>query len=511
MSGGRLSEGPIDEIRTLIYAPAIAGACDADFVDMCALNQAHLVMLSDTGILPPDMVRSLTTALRRVATEGRAALPNDPDLEDPYLAFEARLAAVAGADLAGRIHIARSRNDIGATLHRMQARRHWLAITAALDEARAVLLDKAEAHLDTVMPGHTHLQPAQPITFGYQMLSLATALERDAARLNDAYARIDACSLGAAAMGGTSFPIDRNLTAKLLGFSRVATSCLDAVASRDYAMELLFAATSLSITWSRAVQDFYVAFTDEFGAIALPDRIAGTSSIMPQKKNPIALEYLRTEAARTIGALTTALAAARGTNFSISLDAIREGLDDLWSALSRVPGDLALFARIVESASPNADLLERRCNANFSTATDLADGLVRGAGLPFRQAHHVVGAVVRAALSQGLGANAVDAAFIEAIAEPILGHKLGLDDGFVRACLDPRLAVMARRTQGGTAPSEVERMVAQARSVLLRDVAARRARTAQLDDAAEALAVRLQQLAALPSAAAAPLYRAARP
>jgi argininosuccinate lyase len=510
MSGGRLSEGPIEEIRSLIYAPSIAGAGDADFRDMCALNQAHLVMLAETGILAPEMAQEIAAALRKIAAEGRTALPTDPDLEDPYLAFEARLAEIAGADLAGRIHIARSRNDIGATLHRMQARRHWLAITAALDEARAALLDKAEAHLETIVPGYTHLQPAQPITFGYQMVSLATALERDAARFNDAYARIDACSLGAAALGGSSFAIDRELTAGLLGFSRVATSCLDAVASRDFAMELLFAATTLSITWSRAVQDLYVGFTDEFGAIMLPDRIAGTSSIMPQKKNPIALEYLRAEAARTIGALTSTLAAARGTNFSISLDAIREGLDDLWLALSRVPGDLALFARIVESAAPRVELLEKRCSANFSTATDLADGLVRDAGLPFRQAHHVVGAVVRAALAQGLGANEIDAAFVERIAEPILGHKLGIDDSFVRACLDPRQAVMARRTVGGTAPSEVARMVTEARLVLARDVAARAERASRLDGAAEALAARLQLLAD-PSSVAAPSRRAGRP
>lgn len=510
MSGGRLAEGPIREIRDLIYSPSITGADDADFGEMCGLNQAHLVMLAQTGILSAENARVLARALRQVAREGRAALSSDPDLEDPYLAFEARLSDLAGADIAGRIHIARSRNDIGATLHRLQARRHWRAISAALDEARAALLDKALTHRDTLMPGHTHLQPAQPITYGYLMASLATALARDAGRLADAYARIDACCLGAAALGGSSFPIDRELTAELLGFSRIETSCLDAVASRDAVLELLFAVTTLAVTWSRGAQDFYVAFSHEFSGISLPDRIAGTSSIMPQKKNPIALEYLRTEASRAIGALTGALSAARGTQFSISLDAIREGLDDVWAALHRVPGDLSLFTRIVESAEPAAERLAERCRANFATATDLADGLVRDHDLPFRHAHHIVGAVVREALAKGLSADAVDAALVEAVAEPLLGRRLGLTDSFVRGCLDPRQAVAARRTRGGTAPDEVERMVADERAVLAGDVARRHEREKRIDEAAAILADNLAELAG-EAADPVPLRRATQP
>lgn len=510
MAGGRLSEGPIREISELIYAPAIASAGEADFHEMCALNQAHLVMLARTGILAPDTATALAGALLQIAQEGRTALPSQPELEDPYLAFEARLAEIAGADSAGRIHIARSRNDIGATLHRLQTRRHWRAISAALDAARAALLDKAEAHRETLMPGHTHLQPAQPITYGYLMVSLATALARDAKRLADVFERIDACCLGAAAIGGSSFPIDRDVTARLLGFSRVETSCLDAVASRDTTMELLFAATTLAITWSRAAQDLYVAFSHEFSGIALPDRIAGTSSIMPQKKNPIALEYLRTEAARSIGALTSALSAARGTQFSISLDAIREGLDDAWLALGRVASDLALFTRIIESAEPNVERLAERCQGNFATATDLADGLVRAYGLPFRHAHHIVGAVVREAVARGMAADAVDAAFVEAIAEPALGHRLGLDDAFVRGCLDPRQAVAARLTRGGTAPGEVARMVAEERATLSRDSALRAEREARLDAAELLLAAEIAALAGQP-AEILPLRRASTP
>jgi argininosuccinate lyase len=243
------------------------------------------------------------------------------------------------------------------------------------------------------------------------------------------------------------------------------------------------------------VQDLHVLFSHEFSAIGLPDRVAGTSSIMPQKKNPIALEFLRAEAARAIGGLTSTLGSIRSTNFSIMLDAQREGLLDLWAVLERVPGNLRLFTRIVESVTLNEALLLDRCRRNFSTATDLADGLVQRCGIGFRDAHHIVGGVVRAALEQGKSADAIDAAMVEVVAVELLGRQLGIDDDFVRGCLDPARAVEARRTRGGTASVEVERMIAEGRRSLAEHQTAASGLQAKLDRAAALLDERMAALA----------------
>ncbi len=493
---GRLAEPPIQGIRDLIYGPGIDGADDAAFADMCQLNKAQLVMLAETGILSSKVAISLASALKTMQIQGRGVLPTDRDLEDPYLVFEARLGVVAGEDHAGRLHTGRSRNDLGATLDHLHARRLCLQIMAAIERLRSVLLTKAAQHLETIVPGYTHLQPAQPITFGFYLASVAAAFERDWARLSDCYRRINVNCLGAAALGGTSFPIDRDLTARLMGFDAVAVPGLDAVASRDFTTELGFAATTAAITWSRVVQDFYVLVTDEFSSIGFPDRIAGTSSIMPQKKNPIALEYLRTEASRAIGALVSALSAFKGSNFSISLDAIREGQNDIWAVLDRVPGDLDLFGCVVAEVQVAAARLEARCHRNFSTATDLADGLVRQCDLPFREAHHVVGAIVHDAVEAGMTAEDIDATMVNRIAEPIVGRPLGLSDDFVRSCLDPRQAVAARTTTGGTAPSEVARILAEQQKLLSIDAAFRAGCEARLAEAAQELDARLDRLAA---------------
>jgi argininosuccinate lyase len=491
----RLSEEPIAEIRELVYRASIDRMDDAGFAAMSAMNQAHLVMLVECGVLSPEAGASLARAMGQMQAEGRAGLPTDSTIEDPYFAYEARLAELVGGEIAGQLHAGRSRNDIGATLDQMAARGCCLAILAALEPLRATVLDMAARHTATIMPGHTHLQPAQPITFGFYLASIAAALQRDADRLLGAFVHIDACSLGSAAMAGTSFPIDRERTAALLGFAAVAEPCLDAVASRDFATSLLFAATQLAVTWNRVVQDLHVFFSHEFSAISLPDRVAGTSSIMPQKKNPIALEFLRAEAARAIGGLTSVLCAIKSTNFSIALDAQREGLIDLWAVLQRMPGNLRLFTRILESVTLQEALLLERCRTNFATATDLADGLVRRCGIAFRDAHHIVGGVVRLAIDQGLSADAVDAAMVERVAEPLLGRRLGVDDVFVRACLDPVRAVEGRKTQGGTSRAEVERQIGKARAALRAHAAEAAALQARVDDAADLLARRVRDVA----------------
>jgi argininosuccinate lyase len=492
---GRLNEAPIEEIKRMIYTPGILRADDDDFRDMCAMNQAHFVMLAENKLIPAEAVAPLAQAMSRMEAEGRGAVPTDPELEDSYFAFESRLTALAGGDVAGRLHTGRSRNDIGATLDRMRARRRCLAILDALHAARGACLAKALQHRTTIIPGYTHLQPAQPITFGFYLVSVANALGRDAERLMQAYHRIDQNTLGTAALAGTSFGIDRLRTSELLGFAAVLEPGLDAVASRDFVTELMFAATALSVHWSRVAQDMYTFCTHEFSSVLFPDRVAGTSSIMPQKKNPIALEYLRAEAGRSIGALAGSLASIKGTNFSIALDALREGLFDAWAMLGQIPGDLALFQKVIENAEPDAQRLEQRCRANFATATDLADGMVREAGIPFRDAHHIVGAVVRAAVEAGKTAEGIDRTMVDAASVEMIGRPLGLSDSFIKSCLDPRQAVEARRTLGGTAAAEVTRMVEAGHARIVEDQAWLDRHRAVLQQASEQLKARLDTLA----------------
>lgn len=459
----RLSERTAPEVAAAIYLPSLKSFSVNALERMCVLNEAHVVMLAKCELVSVDVARSLLTGIAQVRAEGPEAIDLDPQFEESYFAFENRLSQIVGKATAGWIHIGRSRNDIGATLDRMQLRQTCLSILEGLQSALEAALDASERHIDVVMPGYTHLQPAQPITLGYYFLNVASALERDHDRIAAVYDRVDFSPLGSAAFAGTSFPIDRDETAGLLGFKEVAVPGLDAVASRDFVVELLWAVTSAQTLLSRVAQDLYALSSYEFGSISFPDSIAGTSSIMPQKKNMLPLEYFRAEAGRSIGALAGTLSAVKGSNFSIGLDSVREGIADAWPVFDRFLVALPLLRLLFEKASPAKERLETRCVENFSTATDLADALVRHHGLSFREAHHVVGRAVQIVLERGGNAMDLTAAVVNAAAEAETGRTFPLDDDTIRSWMEPRSAVAARRTSGGPAPEEVTRVSAAMR------------------------------------------------
>ncbi|MDH2398392.1 argininosuccinate lyase [Bradyrhizobium sp. SSUT18] len=455
----RLSERTAKELADVIYQPGMAGFDHPALDALCQLNEAHTVMLVEQGLIARSAGQSLLRAMARIRSEGVKAIDLDPQFEDSYFAFENRLAVIAEND-AGYLHTGRSRNDLGATLDRMRTRTLCLRMMEGLNQARAACEAKAAEHAESIMPGYTHLQPAQPITFGYFLTNVASALSREHDKIAAVYTRINRSSLGAAALAGTSFNVDRNRTAELLGFDGIAEPCLEAVASRDFVTELLWTATSALSVLSRVAQDMYVFCTHEFAIISFPDRIAGTSSIMPQKKNMFALEYFRAAAGRSIGALTGALTNIKGSNYSIGLDSTREGITDAWPSLAHFVDSMELLRLVFECVNVNASRLEQRCYENFSTATDLADGLVRECGLSFREAHHVVGGAVQRAIDAGLDATGMTVETINDSAEKELGRPLSITPQFVRDCLDPVRSVHARTTSGGTAPSEVRRMLA---------------------------------------------------
>jgi argininosuccinate lyase len=491
----RLKEPVAPEVCEHINAPRLARDFVAAFPYMTAANQAHVVMLARRGLVTRDVARELAAGLLRMEQEGPGVVTLDPQREDAYFNYEAHLIGRVGMSAGGRLHIARSRNDLAAALDRMHARDVLLDLIDDVLAVRARALDRAVEHADVVMPGYTHLQPAQPVTFGWYLLGVAQAFERDGQRLDQVYPRLNRSPLGAGALAGTTFPIDRNETARLLGFSGLIDHALDAVASRDFILEALAALSLLATTWSRLAQDFHVMTSHEFATVEFPDSVTGTSSIMPQKKNPVVLEHLKGQTGHVTGAFVAAITAYRGTSFTNTIDGNRDGVRPFWETAQETRRSLALVDLILRTATPVAHTMLRRAQENFATATDLADLLVREANLSFREAHHVVGAVVRNAMDGGLAAHQISSAMVDEAARQEVGRALGLGDDAVRQSLDPVRSVAGRVVRGGPARSAVLELVAEGRERVGADRRALEARRQALADARATLAREIAALA----------------
>jgi argininosuccinate lyase len=462
----RLQEGPAPEVLEHLYVPRLQAEFAATFPYMTAANKAHVLMLSRQEIISRAAAAHILRALLAIESDGPAAFQLDPRLEDAFFNYEAAVIRLTGPDIGGQMHTARSRNDLSATLLRLRLRDGVLDFVPCLFTARRTALDQAERYADVIMPGYTHLQPAQPITFGHYLVGVAAALERDTHRLAAVYPSVNLSPLGACALAGTTFPIDRQYTSSLLGFDGLVEHTLDAVASRDCALELLAQAAIFGLTCSRVAQDMYVWFTQEFQAVDLPDRVAGTSSIMPQKKNPVVLEHLKGKPAHLLAAFLAAATAVKNVSFTNTIDGNREAMHGLWDALEEARRCALLLNLVLASVTPNAPLLLERAQSDFCTATDLADALVRSSGLSFRQAHHVVGGVVREALARGLRADQIRPELVDEVAHTVVNRAANLPEAAVQQALDARQAVQARTTIGGPAPAEVRRMVQAARQRL---------------------------------------------
>jgi argininosuccinate lyase len=462
----RLTEPVAPEVCEHIYAPRLERDFRAVFQYMSDINQAHVLMLAARKLIDLDTARALASGLLTMEKNGPTVVELDPQREDSYFNYEAHLIGLIGSDAGGRMHIARSRNDLGAALDRMRARDAILEISAALCDIQDHALNGAYQFRHVVMPGYTHLQPAQPISYGFYLSGIAASFERDAQRVMNGWGSTNLSPLGAGALAGTTFDIDRVLTSKLLGFDALLENALDAVASRDFGLELLANLSQIAIGWSRAAQDYFVMVSHEFQTIEFPDRVTGTSSIMPQKKNPVVLEHLKGKTGHLLGLFVSASTALKGTNFTNTIDGNRESMRAVFEATEEAKRCLSLFDLVVSSARPNAALMARRVSEDFASATDLADQLVRTEGLSFREAHHIVGAVVRQAMDRGLSADGITSEMIDEAAQQQIGKALHLSSDQVRRCLDPEASLASRRHPGGPAPAEVERAVTAARQRL---------------------------------------------
>ncbi|PKP75665.1 MAG: argininosuccinate lyase [Alphaproteobacteria bacterium HGW-Alphaproteobacteria-6] len=454
MWGGRFAGGP-DAIMTAINASI--GFDRRLYAQDIAGSRAHAAMLAATGIISDSDGAAIREGLITVLSEIEAGrFVFSTALEDIHMNVEARLKELIGAP-AGRLHTARSRNDQVATDFRLWVRDQCDAATAALDALMRALLAQAGAGADWVMPGFTHLQTAQPVTWGHHMLAYVEMFSRDRGRFADARARMNECPLGAAALAGTSFPIDRQMTAAALGFDRPCANSLDAVSDRDFALEFLSAAAISAIHLSRLAEELVIWSSAQFRFVTLSDRFTTGSSIMPQKKNPDAAELLRAKVGRILGATVALFTVMKGLPLAYSKD-MQEDKEQVFDAADTLMLSLAAMEGMIADMTANRASLEKAAAAGFSTATDLADWLVREANLPFREAHHVTGTLV--ALAEGKGCDLPDLSLAEmASVHPAI-------DQSVYSVLGVHNSVASRQSFGGTAPDQVRARVAHWKEVL---------------------------------------------
>jgi len=469
-----------------VLRPAFAESQHVLFPHLIAASEAHALMLAQTGNLPPEEVTALGRALATIREAGAGAYAYNPSIEDLFFAVEGRLIELAGPAAGGNLHIARSRNDLAAAMCRMFLRERLLECLDAVQFLRGTLLDLAERHVRTLMPGITHVQPAQPTTLAHELLGVHGPLERDTARLLDAWDRVNRSPLGAAAFTTTSFAIDRGVTAGYLGFDGVVENGYDAVGSGDHMMESMAAVETLCGSLSRFVYDLLVWARFEVGVLRIDDAFIQISSIMPQKRNPVVLEHIRTRVAWVYGDAATVRTMIHSAAFGDTNDVDDPIFVPLNRAFDASLAVVSLLTAVLETARFDVELLARRAGEGHTTTTAVAEGLVREHGLSFRRAHEILSAAVTTSLANG---RPITAETINAVSAELGESGVEVSEAFVRAALDPWAFVEARTIPGGPAPATVEGAIAAARDRLARDagqVADRRSRLDQARQAREA-------------------------
>jgi argininosuccinate lyase len=454
MWGGRFAEGPASVMREInasipfdkrLWQQDIAG------------SRAHAAMLGATGILTQADVAAIDAGLAQIAQEfARDGVPVDLSLEDIHMTVESQLTALIGP-AAGRLHTARSRNDQVATDFKLWVRDAMDAVDAGLAALLTALLDRAEEHAATIMPGFTHLQVAMPVTLGHHLMAYVDMLSRDRSRFADARARLNLCPLGSAALAGTGFPIDRAVTAAALGFAGPTTNSLDAVSDRDFALDYLSAAAQCTLHLSRLAEEIIIWASQPYGFVSLPDAYSTGSSIMPQKRNPDAAELVRGHSGRIIGCLTSLMVTMKGLPLAYSKD-MQDDKPPVFEAHDLLALSIAAMTGMIETIGFRPDRMLAAASSGYSTATDLADALVRDHQVPFREAHHIVGSAVKAAEAHGCDLAQLPLEAAQAI-DPRLTASL-------LAALTVEASVASRNSFGGTAPERVRAAIAVARAAV---------------------------------------------
>jgi argininosuccinate lyase len=443
MWGGRFSDKPAELMQAINVSIGFDKRLAAQDL---AGSRAHAAMLRTTGVISSEDEAQIQQGLETIGAEIAAGtFPFRDEFEDIHMNVEARLRELIGA-ASGRLHTARSRNDQVALDFRMWVRDACDRTGAQIQALQRALLAKAETHAADLMPGFTHLQPAQPVTFGHHLMAYVEMLGRDASRFADARTRMNESPLGAAALAGSPFPIDRFQTAQALGFDRPTANSLDSVSDRDFALESLAAATICAIHLSRLAEEIVIWMTPQFGFIKLSDAFTTGSSIMPQKKNPDAAELVRAKVGRLLGSFTQLAVVMKGLPLTYSKD-MQEDKVPTFEAFDALELSLAAMAGMVGDLTPVTDRMAAAAGAGFSTATDLADWLVRELNLPFRDAHHITGAAVKRAETLGVDLPGLPLADLQALEPRITAG--------VYEVLTPEASASSRRSYGGASPEQV--------------------------------------------------------
>ena len=454
MWGGRFAEGPASVMREINASiPFDKRLWRQDI----AASRAHVAMLGAQKIIDAADVQAIDEGLQAIAAEYEAdGVPEDLDLEDIHMHVESRLTEMIGP-VAGRLHTARSRNDQVATDFRLWVRDAIDAVDAGLAAFQTALVARAEDHADTLMPGFTHLQSAQPVTLGHHLMAYYEMAQRDRSRFADARARLNESPLGSAALAGTGFDLDRDATAAALGFDRPTNNSLDAVSDRDFALDYLMAATQCALHLSRLAEEFVIWASQPFGFITLPDAYSTGSSIMPQKRNPDAAELVRGHAGRIAGCMTALVMTMKGLPLAYAKDT-QDDKPPVFEAHDLLALSLAAMTGMVETTTFVPERMRALAESGHATATDLADWLVREANVPFREAHHIVGAAVKLADDRGIS-----------LAELALADLQAIDDRIGAGVFDVLTvdaSIASRSSHGGTAPDQVRARIAAAKQAL---------------------------------------------
>lgn len=438
-----------DDARTYLFEP------------MLAAHEAHALMLGECDVISQENVRAIVQAVGYLRSRGPDVLHYQAGVEDLFFRVERQIIDLAGADFGGNLQLARSRNDLGQALLRMAFRRRILDLYTEVLSLRRALDTLATAHLQTLMPGYTHTQPAQPVTFAHYLAGVLTFLAKDQQRLAAAYANVNESPLGAAAFTGTGFAIDRERVATLLGFDHVIASTHHAIGAGDHLTETAFAVQSLCIGLGRVTRDLLFLATQEANALHIDDSFIQISSIMPQKRNPVVLEHLRARLSRAVGSAQAVAVQCHNIPYGDTQDIEDEIVPPLMAALDTAQACVVLYTAVFETLTLNDVHLRRRAGEGFTTATELADALVREAGLPFRVAHQVVARLVQDAVAAGISSGELTLDMLQAAARAVLERELVFSAEQFQRSLDPENFVAVRRGRGGVAPAATRAVLAE--------------------------------------------------
>ena len=441
-----------------VLEPAFNEAKEHLLGPMMAINKAHLIMLLDQALISEEEAKMIAKALQELDSEELRKCRYTGEFEDLFFQVESQLLSKAG-DIAGNLHLARSRNDMGVTIYRMVLREKLLVTIASALHVKEHLLQFAEEHIETVMIGYTHTQQAQPTTMAHYITAVVDSLSRDLRRMVEAYRNCNRSSMGAAALTTSGFPISRERMKELLGFDEIVENSYDAIGGADYLGEAATAVQLAAINLGRVVQDLLLWCTQEFAVLKVAAPYVQISSIMPQKRNPVSLEHMRSLLSSCVGNTSAVLTMMHNTPFGDIVDTEDDMQPYAWKSLAIMDQMYRLLASVMGTMEVNKEVLLERAKGSFATITELADTLVRTDGLSFRTAHHIASGVVKKALPMGLGANQIDLALVNEVAQTVIGRNLSLTAEQLSQSLDPVHFVEIRSLPGGPSPKEMKRMI----------------------------------------------------